>query len=219
MISQTEENYLKAIYKITEREGKAASTNAIASAMNTTAASVTDMFNRLKTKELVNYEKSKGVTLTPVGGRLATTLVRKHRIWEVFLCEKLGYSWDECHDIAEELEHIQDTDLINRLERFLGHPKFDPHGDPIPDSSGNFTPRSQTLLSDMNIGEKGVIVGVQDHSTSFLQYLDKQRMNLGVELRILEIFEFDDSMKIILGEQHELIVSSRVCQNLFLKKN
>jgi DtxR family transcriptional regulator, Mn-dependent transcriptional regulator len=219
MISQTEENYLKAIYKITEREGKAASTNAIASAMNTTAASVTDMFNRLKSKELVNYEKSKGVTLTKTGGQLATTLVRKHRIWEVFLCEKLGYSWDECHDIAEELEHIQDPDLINRLERFLGHPKFDPHGDPIPDSSGNFTPRAQTLLCDMHVGDRGVIVGVQEHSSSFLQYLDRQRLNLGVELLVVETFEFDDSMKIVLGNEQELIVSSRVCQNLFLKKN
>ena len=159
MISQTEENYLKTIFKITEREGKSASTNTVAAAMSTTAASVTDMFNRLKAKNLVNYEKAKGVTLTTEGGRLATSLIRKHRIWEVFLCEKLGYSWDECHDLAEDLEHIQDEELINRLERFLGHPKFDPHGDPIPDSAGNFAKRTQVILSDMKPGEKGVIVG------------------------------------------------------------
>ncbi len=218
MISQTEENYLKAIYKITERDNKAASTNAIAAAMNTTAASVTDMFNRLKSKSLVHYEKAKGVTLTTEGGDLATSLIRKHRIWEVFLCEKLNYAWDECHDLAEELEHIQDTDLINRLERFLGHPRFDPHGDPIPDAEGNFTPRPQVLLSDMRVGEKGIIVGVQEHSSAFLQYLDKQKLTLGVEITLLEIFEFDDSLKLSLKQGGDVIVSSRVSQNLFLKK-
>ena len=218
MISQTEENYLKTIFKITEREGKSASTNTVAAAMSTTAASVTDMFNRLKAKNLVNYEKAKGVTLTTEGGRLATSLIRKHRIWEVFLCEKLGYSWDECHDLAEDLEHIQDEELINRLERFLGHPKFDPHGDPIPDSAGNFAKRTQVILSDMKPGEKGVIVGVQEHSAVFLQYLDNQLLTLGVEIEILEIFEFDDSMKLRLAHLGDLIVSSRVSQNLFLKK-
>jgi DtxR family transcriptional regulator, Mn-dependent transcriptional regulator len=218
MISQTEENYLKAIYKITERENKAASTNAIAAAMSTTAASVTDMFNRLKSKSLVHYEKAKGVTLTTEGGHIATSLIRKHRIWEVFLCEKLGYAWDECHDLAEELEHIQDNGLTNRLDRFLGFPRFDPHGDPIPDAEGNFTPRPQVLLSEMQAGEKGVIVGVQEHSSAFLQYLDKQKLTLGVEVAVLEIFEFDDSLKLSLKAHGDVIVSSRVSQNLFLKK-
>jgi DtxR family transcriptional regulator, Mn-dependent transcriptional regulator len=218
MISQTEENYLKAIYKITERDNKAASTNAIAAAMNTKAASVTDMFNRLKTKNLVHYSKAKGVTLTTEGGDLATSLIRKHRIWEVFLCEKLGYTWDECHDLAEELEHVQDNDLTNRLDRFLGFPRFDPHGDPIPDAEGNFTPRTQVLLIEMKVGEKGVIVGVQEHSSTFLQYLDKQKLTLGVELSILEVFEFDGSIKLNLKETGDVIVSSRVSQNLFLKK-
>ncbi len=218
MISQTEENYLKAIYKITEREGKSASTNAISTAMNTAAASVTDMVKRLATKNFVNYEKSKGVTLTNEGGRLATLLIRKHRIWEVFLCEKLGYTWDECHELAEELEHIQDDDLINRLERYLGNPKFDPHGDPIPDSAGNFAVRQQVLLSEMRAGDCGVVVGVQEHSTSFLQFLDRQMMNLGARIEVLEVFEFDESMKLRLNGESDLIVSSRVCQNLFLKK-
>ena len=218
MISQTEENYLKAIYKITEREGKSASTNAISTAMNTAAASVTDMVKRLATKNFVNYEKSKGVTLTNEGGRLATLLIRKHRIWEVFLCEKLGYTWDECHELAEELEHIQDDDLINRLERYLGNPKFDPHGDPIPDSAGNFAVRQQVLMSEMRAGDCGVVVGVQEHSTAFLQFLDRQMMNLGARVEVLEVFEFDESMKLRLNGESDLIVSSRVCQNLFLKK-
>lgn len=218
MISQTEENYLKAIYKITEREGKSASTNAISTAMSTAAASVTDMIKRLATKDLVNYEKSKGVTLTTEGGRLATLLIRKHRIWEVFLCEKLGYAWDECHELAEELEHIQDDELINRIERYLGNPKFDPHGDPIPDSAGNFAVRSQIPLSEMRAGECGVVVGVQEHSTPFLQYLDRQMLNLGARIEVIEVFEFDDSIKLKLNGESDLIVSSRVSQNLFIKK-
>ena len=218
MISQTEENYLKAIYKITEREGKSASTNAISTAMSTAAASVTDMIKRLATKDLVNYEKSKGVTLTNEGGRLATLLIRKHRIWEVFLCEKLGWAWDECHELAEELEHIQDDELINRMERYLGNPKFDPHGDPIPDSAGNFAVRSQMPLSEMHAGDCGVVVGVQEHSTAFLQYLDRQMLNLGARIEVMEVFEFDDSIKLKLNGESDLIVSSRVSQNLFIKK-
>ena len=157
MISQAEENYLKAIYKINEREGKSANTNAISAAMNTTAASVTDMLKRLAEKEFINYEKYKGVTLTTEGARTATALVRKHRIWEVFLCDKLGYSWDECHDLAEQLEHIHSADLIDRMDTFLGKPKFDPHGDPIPDSEGNYTTRQQVLLGEMKVGENGVM--------------------------------------------------------------
>ena len=219
MISQAEENYLKAIFKITERDGKAASTNAIAAAMNTAAASVTDMLKRLAAKSLVNYEKSKGATLTTEGGQLSKLLIRKHRIWEVFLCEKLGYNWDECHELAEELEHIQSDELINRLDAFLDKPKFDPHGDPIPDADGHFTIRPQLLLSEMTHNEKGIVVGVQEHSAAFLQFLDKQKLNLGARIKVLDVFEFDDSVKILLNEQTELIVSSKVSQNLFLKKS
>jgi DtxR family transcriptional regulator, Mn-dependent transcriptional regulator len=218
MISQTEENYLKAIYKITESEGKSASTNAIATAMNTAAASVTDMIGRLDKKGFVNYVKSKGATLSPEGEIAAKSLVRKHRLWEVFLCEKMGYAWDECHELAEELEHIQSDDLINRLDIFLGKPQYDPHGDPIPDAEGNFTLRSQVLLSEMAVGNKGIVVGVKEHGSPFLQFLDKQKLILGAKVKILEVFEFDDSVKILLNDTTELTVSSKVSQNIYLKK-
>jgi DtxR family transcriptional regulator, Mn-dependent transcriptional regulator len=218
MISQTEENYLKAIYKITESEGKSASTNAIAAAMNTAAASVTDMIGRLDKKGFVNYVKSKGATLSPEGEIAAKSLVRKHRLWEVFLCEKMGYAWDECHELAEELEHIQSDDLINRLDKFLGKPQYDPHGDPIPDAEGNFTLRSQVLLSEMTVGSKGVVVGVKEHGSAFLQFLDRQKLILGAKVKVLEVFEFDDSVKILLNDTTELTVSNKVSQNIFLKK-
>lgn len=217
MISQAEENYLKAIYKINEREGKSANTNAISAAMNTTAASVTDMLKRLAEKEFINYEKYKGVTLTTEGARTATTLVRKHRIWEVFLCDKLGYSWDECHDLAEQLEHIKSTDLIDRLDSFLGKPKFDPHGDPIPDRNGNYAARQQILLAEMSVGHKGIMVGVQEHSTAFLQHLDRVGLVLAAKVEILEVFEFDKSVKIRLNELTELLISNKVSENVFVK--
>ncbi|MDX1941205.1 MAG: metal-dependent transcriptional regulator [Saprospiraceae bacterium] len=217
-ISHTEENYLKAIFKIAEREGKPVSTNAISNEMNTKAASVTDMLKRLSEKELIHYEKYKGVTLTDSGNRIATHLVRKHRLWEVFLVEKLHFSWDEVHDMAEQLEHIHSEELVERLDEFLGFPKFDPHGDPIPDAAGNFTFRKQLPMLDLEIGTKGVVVGVQDHSTAFLQYLDRLELVLGAEVHLLERFDYDESVKIILNGQKEQILSKKVAQNLFIQK-
>ncbi len=217
MISQAEENYLKAIYKINEREGKSANTNAISAAMNTTAASVTDMLKRLADKSFINYEKYKGVTLTTEGERTATALVRKHRIWEVFLCDKLNYSWDECHDLAEQLEHIQSADLIDRLDQFLGKPKFDPHGDPIPDQEGNYAKRQQVLLRELQVGDKGIMVGVQEHTTAFLQHLDRIGLVLATKVEVLEVFEFDKSVKIKINNNTESLISSKVSENVFIK--
>lgn len=219
MISHTEENYLKAIFKLSEKDNKSASTNAISKEMNTSAASVTDMLKRLADKSLINYEKYKGVTLTKKGNTLATNLIRRHRLWEVFLLEQLDFSWDEVHDIAEQLEHIKSDQLIERLDRFLEHPKFDPHGDPIPDADGNFTYRKQVLLSNLNEKEKGIIVGVNEHSSSFLQYLDRQNLNLGATINVLEHFDYDSSKRIQLNGQTEHILSSKVCQNLFIQKS
>lgn len=217
-ISHTEENYLKAIFKIVEREGKAASNNAVSNEMNTTAASVTDMLKRLAEKELIYYKSHKGVTLTAKGNTIATHLIRKHRLWEVFLVEKLHFSWDEVHDMAEQLEHIQSPQLVERLDEFLGSPKFDPHGDPIPDAEGNFTYRKQAPLLDLPLGEKGVVVGVQDHSSAFLQYLDRLELVLGAEVELLERFEYDESVKIMLNGKKEQILSKKVAQNLFVQK-
>ncbi|MDZ7877857.1 MAG: metal-dependent transcriptional regulator [Saprospiraceae bacterium] len=217
MISQAEENYLKAIFKISERESKAANTNAVAAELKTTAASVTDMLRKLAEKELIHYEKYRGVTLTTEGVREATFLIRKHRLWEVFLCERLGYTWDECHDLAEQLEHIQSDDLIDRLDEFLGKPKFDPHGDPIPDFEGNITERQQRLLSALVVGEKGIVVGVDEHSPAFLQHLNRIGVVLGVKIEVLEIFEFDGSVRLRLNNGGEIVVSDRVSNGIFLK--
>lgn len=219
MLSVTEENYLKAIYKISERDGKAAGTNAIGSELSTTAASVTDMIRRLSSKDLVHYEKYRGVSLTDEGNRLATGLIRKHRLWEVFLVEKLEFTWDKVHELAEQLEHIQSAELVERLDIFLERPKYDPHGDPIPDAEGNFAPRVQIELSKLAIQEEGTIVGVQEDAEAFLQYLDKTGLVLGAKLKVLEKFEFDGSVLLLLNGSEQLTVSSKICKNLFVKRN
>lgn len=217
-LSHTEENYLKAIFKISERDGDSVSNNAISTEMQTSAASVTDMIGRLSKKELVHYQKHRGVSLTAEGRRIATHLVRKHRLWEVFLVEKLSFSWDEVHDIAEQLEHIRSLVLVERLDEFLGSPRFDPHGDPIPDAEGNFAFRKQIPLADLQVGEKGVIVGVQDHASAFLQYLDRINLGLGARIEVLEQFEYDESVKVKRMPSDELVLSKKVSQNLFVQK-
>lgn len=214
--SFTEENYLKAIFKLYEQLEKPVSTNAIAAEMTTSAASVSDMLKRLRDKDLINYEKYKGVTLTMSGNSIATRLIRRHRLWEVFLVDKLDFSWDEIHDIAEELEHINSSKLTNQLDAFLGFPKFDPHGDPIPDKDGNFTTRKQVLLSD-SMFNKGVIVGVNEHSTPFLQQLDRLKLILGTSVEILEKFEYDGSLHIKINDDIEQTISGKMAQNIFIK--
>ena len=217
-ISYTEENYLKAIFKISEQDGKPASTNAISSEMSTSAASVTDMIKRLSDKALIHYERYRGVTLTAQGERIATHLIRKHRLWEVFLVEKLHFSWDEVHEIAEQLEHIKSQRLVERLDEYLSFPKFDPHGDPIPDANGNFAIRKQVLLTEIKPGDHGLVVGVQDHSTAFLQYLDRMELVLGTPVELLEYFEYDESMRVLINNKREQVLSKKVCQNLFIQK-
>lgn len=217
MISHAEENYLKAIFKISEKETKAVSTNAIAAEMQTTAASVTDMLKRLAEKNLLVYEKYRGVQLTESGNQIATALIRKHRLWEVFLVDKLGFAWDQVHDMAEQLEHVQGDQLVNRLDHFLSHPKFDPHGDPIPDSEGRWTYRTQALLSTLQPGERGIVTGVEDHSPAFLQYLDQLGLTLGASLELLERFPYDQSIRIRTPDGREMALSDKVGQNLYVR--
>ncbi len=217
MISQTEENYLKAIFKVVERGLNPALTNAIAAEMQTTAASVTDMLKRLAEKNLITYEKYRGVQLTEEGNRLTTALVRKHRLWEVFLVEKLHFTWDEVHEFAEQLEHVQGDILVNRLDTFLGYPRFDPHGDPIPDAEGRWLFRPQALLATLQPGDRGVITGVQDHASSFLQYLDQVGIALGIPLELLERFPYDQSVRVRIQDTMEIVLSEKIAQNLFIK--
>jgi DtxR family Mn-dependent transcriptional regulator len=214
MLYQAEENYIKIIFKIETESGGEASTNAIAEAAQTKAASVSDMLRKLGQKGLINYVKYQGVTLTDEGRRHALAIIRKHRLWEVFLVNKLGYKWDEIHDIAEQLEHIQSTDLIERLDAFLEHPQFDPHGDPIPNARGEFARKQQVFLSEMEPGKKGTIAGVKDSSTVFLQYLDKIGIAIHSSFEIVDKIEYDQSVELRV-DGRRMFISRDVAHNLY----
>lgn len=216
MQSFTEENYLKVIYHLSQNTDGSVQTNAIAEKIQTKAASVTDMIKKLADKQLVNYKKYQGVTLTPSGKSSAINIVRKHRLWEVFLVEKLNFKWDEVHDIAEDLEHIKSTELIERLDEFLAFPKSDPHGDPIPDKNGQFDTIPFTKLNKLKPQEKGLIMGVSEHASNFLKHLEKLGLTLGKKITITEINDFDGSVELIL-EQKKISVSREVARHILIK--
>ena len=214
----SEENYLKTIYHLTIISDSEISTNSIAEKMETKASSVTDMLKKLAEKDLVNYKKYQGVSLTEKGKLSAKMIVRKHRLWEVFLVEKLDFSWDEVHDIAEQLEHIKSEKLINKLDDFLGNPTEDPHGDPIPDVNGRIIKIEKQLLSELHENQIGICVGVKDTSSEFLKYLDKQGIALGSKIEIIAKESFDLSVKIKVNT-NDLTISNKIASNLFVKLN
>ncbi|MCM4155098.1 metal-dependent transcriptional regulator [Gramella sp. AN32] len=218
MFSLSEENYLKAIFHLETAYKSGVSTNALAEEMQTKPSSVTDMVKKLAEKELVNYKKYQGVKLSEEGKSAAVEIVRKHRLWEVFLVEKLNFSWDEVHEVAEQLEHIKSEKLTNELDKFLNYPKRDPHGDPIPDANGNFSVANHQLLAELKPGDKGICVGVKDSSVEFLQYLDKNRISLGRQIEVLEKEDFDKSMQIKIDEVTHNI-SHVISTNLYIKTN
>lgn len=218
MLSFTEENYLKGIYSLTRESESGASTNDIAHHMNTKASSVTDMLKKLSKKELINYIPYQGVTLTENGRLTAVKVLRKHRLWEVFLVDKLGFKWDEVHEIAEELEHIQSDKLIEKLDMFLGHPTQDPHGDPIPDKNGNVVDMRDTTISDLQKNQFGMIIGLKDTSADFLKFLESSGLTLGKTIGIKEIISYDGSMTISINMTQERIISHQIAKNLYVKK-
>ena len=215
-MTRAEENYIKAIYHLGGHDGTLITTNALASEMQTKPSSVTDMTKKLADKNLVNYKPYQGVSLSEMGIKTALSIIRKHRLWEVFLAEKLDFTWDEVHEVAEQLEHIKSEKLIDKIDELLDFPKFDPHGDPIPGKDGVFKERDKKLLSEMPIPSSGVCVGVKDTSAAFLKFLDKHHIALGHEINILEKEAFDDSLRIKIGGK-ELQISNQIATNLYVK--
>lgn len=216
MLSQAEENYLKAIYKWELINKSSVSTNQIADELQTKPASVSDMIKKLADKELCEYKKYKGVFLTSVGKKMAISIVRKHRLWEFFLHEKLGFGWEKVHPIAEQLEHIHSEELIERLDKFLEFPKWDPHGNPIPDKNGELPVRKNIPLSMCKKGDSCRVLGVKSDSPSLLTYLDKVNIKLGTIVKIEENLDFDDSFVLdVSGNQ--LHISKKIAHSLFVK--
>ncbi|MEJ6698586.1 MAG: metal-dependent transcriptional regulator, partial [Flavobacteriaceae bacterium] len=212
MLTFSEENHLKSIFHLSSESESGVSTNSIADNLNTKASSVTEMLKKLNDKLLIVYKKYHGAQLTEKGRKTALNIIRKHRLWEVFLVDKLNFKWDEVHDIAEQLEHIQSEKLTNELDKFLNFPTKDPHGDPIPNPAGfiKFTPKLK--LSDLNIGETGKFVGVKDSSSTFLKYLDKRQISLGSNIKVLHQEEFDQSLHVGLDESN-LTISIKTASN------
>lgn len=216
MNTLAEENYLKAIFKLSGKEKAAVSTNAIAEELETKASSVTDMIKKLTEKDLVNYQKYKGTSLTKKGHSIAVHIVRKHRLWEVFLVNKLNFQWDEVHDVAEQLEHIKSPKLVEHLDSFLGFPQYDPHGDPIPNSQGEFPKSFSSPLMEVNIGHKGQVVGVSQDNPAFLQYLDKLQIQLGSQIEVMEKVAFDNSLEVQINGKAAHI-SAEVAKNILIR--
>lgn len=216
MHSFTEENYLKEIFKLMEKDGIAVSTNSIAQKLGTKAASVTDMLKKLADKNLIHYKKYKGVSLSASGKKVALEIIRNHRLWEVFLVEKLHFKWDEVHDMAEELEHINSKELIQRLDKYLGYPKSDPHGDPIPDSKGKLGTQKSRMLSQLTLNKSASVIGVTNHSSTFLQYIEKLGITIGNNLLLKELVEYDKSLCLVINKKTKVFVSHEVAKNILI---
>ena len=216
MFSQAEENYLKSIYSLEVDLNQSISTNLLAAKLQTKASSVTDMLKKLAAKKLVIYKKYQGVQLTIKGKRVALKVVRKHRLWEYFLVEKLHFKWDEVHDIAEQLEHIQSEMLVDKLDFFLRHPKFDPHGDPIPDTYGNVIKKKTVNISRLKVGDEGILESVKDSSEPFLKFLNNKKLAIGVKIRVIDIEPFDSSIHIETGN-NRMMISKKIAEKLYLK--
>ena len=214
----SEENYLKIIHNLDRQGVKKITPTAIAGALDNNPASVIDMLKKLGDKKLVSYEKSKGVKLTSSGRAVAIAIIRKHRLWEVFLFEKLGYEWDQVHDMAEQLEHIQYPGLADKLDKFLGSPQYDPHGDPIPSANGEMASMNRIMLEEANTGKTYKVVGVKDTSPEFLQYLKKLEIGIGTRITVIEKIPFDHSIVIQMGKNTRSTVSKVFSQNLLMRE-
>jgi DtxR family Mn-dependent transcriptional regulator len=215
MYSVSEENYIKAIYHL-EKNESTVSTNGLAARMHTKPASVTDMLKRLQVKDLLDYEPYHGVRLSPEGRKVALGIVRRHRLWEYFLVNTIGFQWDEVHEIAEELEHVQHPEFIDKLDDFLGRPTFDPHGDPIPDKNGRIAEVKYRLLTDAISGEKVVFSSVGLQTPELMNMLKHKKIAMGDTIEILEKFDFDQSLDVFINNTSKVSLSYRLARYILI---
>lgn len=217
-LSLTEENYLKAIYFISGAEANLVNTNAVAERLDTKAATVTDMLRKLKAKDLIHYQPYKGSRLTQEGQQRAIGILRKHRLWETFLVDKLGFGWEEVHDIAEQLEHVRSAKLTERLSQYLGNPQFDPHGDPIPNADGVFPQRDNLTLDKAEAGDLLFVKGVKDSGSDFLTYIAKLGIRLGDPIEVLQVEPFDSSV-LVRHAKTEFRLSAQAAANMYISRS
>jgi DtxR family Mn-dependent transcriptional regulator len=216
IFSTSEENYIKSIYHLQQADGLV-TTNELAAQLQTKPASVTDMLKKLKAKKLLHYERYQGFKLSAEGKKVALNVVRKHRLWEFFLVQKLQFGWDEVHQIAEQLEHINSTALVDKLDAFLDFPKFDPHGDPIPDINGKMEPTKQINLTELGLNQPAEISAVGSQSTELLELLRHKNISIGTRVEVKKKFSFDNSIEIKIKNVPAFTVSQQLAQTLFVK--
>lgn len=214
-LSQTEENYLKAIYKLSEQGNETVSTNDLSAALQNRAASVTDMLQKLSAKDLIAYKKYRGVSLTDNGKQIALVVIRKHRLWECFLVQKLNFTWDEIHEVAEQLEHIHSERLIERLEKFLGFPTLDPHGEPIPNAAGELQAPPQINIGEATAGDKVKVSKVREEDASFLQYLNQQNIGIG---SVLDVVNVADGSLTVKSARRNVKLTKEHTRHIFVQR-
>lgn len=217
MQTLSEENYLKTIFILAQHKGEKITPTAIAEALGNNPASVVDMLRKLSDKKLIEYDKSKGARMTDKGGNTALQVVRRHRLWEVFLKEKLGYTWDVVHDIAEQLEHVQQEELADRLDKYLDYPSYDPHGDPIPQANGKMAKLYKTTLAEIPVAKVCKVVAVKDTTNDFLKYLQKLSIGIGTKVKIMEKISFDDSIILLINNKDNATVSKKFAESLLVE--
>lgn len=211
----SEENYLKALFKLTQLGGKKVTNSALAQLLELNPATVLEMVRKLEGRKMVRVLPDKSIQLTEEGRTKALLTIRKHRIWEVFLVQKLGYDWNEVHELAEQLEHIESDDLIDRLDNFLGHPAFDPHGDPIPDKEGNLQPIPSVPLTRCAEGIAYTVQHFAETADTFLAYLQQVQIKPGSKLKITGINQYDQSINLLVGKK-QLVISEKVAANILV---
>ncbi|MBS1665922.1 MAG: metal-dependent transcriptional regulator [Bacteroidetes bacterium] len=214
--SASKEDYLKAIYHLQEGQS-VVTTNALAAALQAKPASITDMLKKLKKEKLLNYERYKGFRLNNEGKKVAVHIIRKHRLWEYFLVNKLQFGWDEVHEIAEELEHLSSKKLVDQLDAFLEYPATDPHGDPIPDSQGRFIQERQVSLLDYPLNKMAKVSGVASQTKEMLDLLQHKNIQIGTRLEVKRKFPFDNSLELKIRNQPTITVSELVAKNVMVK--
>jgi len=213
--STSEENYLKTIFHLQTKDDNV-TTNELAEKLHTRPASITDMMKKLKTRKLVNYQPYQGFRLTPEGKKVALSIIRRHRLWEYFLAEKLKFSWDEVHEVAEQLEHVSNKKLIDKLDEYLSFPKFDPHGDPIPDTNGKMETGKQINLSALPVNKPAKVCFIANQSELLVEHLNEKKINIGASIIIKRKFSFDDSLEIKIDNKL-LTISNQLAKNIFVK--
>jgi DtxR family Mn-dependent transcriptional regulator len=217
MQTQSEENYLKAIYLLGKKGNDKVSVTALASVLGNNPASVIDMLKKLTEKRLVDYDKINGVKLKDNASKAALLVIRRHRLWELFLQSKLGYTWDEVHEIAEQLEHVYHPELADKLDEFLGFPQFDPHGESIPDKNGQIESKPFIKLSDCNPGDNIRLTAVINTSVDFLKFLNSRALRLGLKMKIKSLEPFDRTMVVSYDKRPSESLSLIVCERLLVE--